>query len=163
MQSLKEEILKNYATKFTLTYDNLVKKNFKELSDETKVILAKSRLVYIFENIDKLRSLSKILDNLLTSVIQKEEEKKRPYNLQFQNVFIKPDAYTDVEIKVNGKHSFHLHSVILKRLSGKIGDMVTDEKKKVINIQLGEKEDAGVFLLMLRLFYPKLHVDLNIG
>ena len=163
MQSLKEEILKNYATKFTLTYDNLVKKNFKELSDETKVILAKSRLVYIFENIDKLRSLSKILDNLLTSVIQKEEEKKRPYNLQFQNVFIKPDAYTDVEIKVNGKHSFYLHSVILKRLSGKIGDMVTDEKKKVINIQLGEKEDVGVFLLMLRLFYPKLHVDLNIG
>lgn len=163
MQSLKDEILKNYATKCILTYKNLTKTNFKELSDETKLVLAKSRIVYILVNNEKLKHLAEILDKLLTSIIQKEEVQAKPYNLPFQNVFMKPDGYSDVEIKVNSKHSFYLHNVILKRLSGKIGDLVTDEKNKVVNIQLDKNEDVGVFLLMLRLFYPKFHVDLSTG
>lgn len=163
MQSLKDEILKNCATKFTLTNKNLVKKNFKELSDETKLVLAKSRFVYILEGIKKFKPLAEISDKLLTSVIQKVEHLTKPYNLPFQNVFSKPDSYSDVEIKVNCKHSFHLHRVILKRLSGKIGEMVTEENMKVVNIQFDKNEDVGVFLLMLRLFYPRFRVDLSPG
>ena len=163
MQSLKDEILKNHATKFILTHRNSIKTNFKELSNQTKLVLAKSRFIYILENMEKLKNLAEILDKLLSSVIRKEKVLVKPYNLQFQNVFNKPDSYSDVEIKVNSKHSFYLHRVVLKRLSGKIGDMMTDDKNKVINIQLNKNEDVNVFLLMLRLFYPKFHLDLSTG
>ena len=165
MQTLKDEILQNHAKKIFLNRGTLEKNNFKELSYETKMILAKSRIVHILESFEQehVKYMAKVLDENLTAILQKRETQKKPYKLSFQNVFNKPDDNSDVEIKVNGKYSFHLHRLTLKRLAGTIGDMVIEEKNSEVNIQLDKNEDVGIFLLMLRLFYPKHHVDLSPG
>ena len=168
MTALKDEIIKNHASDHIKWNSGaLESKEFKELSEDTKVEIAKHQFTNIFNSLamsaeNRAKYLSELMD-IIENLKTKNRPTERKYDLPFQNVFKTPTEHSDIEIVVSKTHSFHLHKQTLKRLSGKFKHLIEnnkDDNLKKMNIELEEKE-LNVFLLMLRFMYPKYQVQLQ--
>lgn len=168
MYALKDRILKNHVQQIRLNFEITQSTMFKKLSEDIRFILLKSNLIQCLrqrikskQGIQVIEALDEVLDAILN---KKEPTKSKSYKLPFQNVFEKADEQSNIEIRVDGKHSLHLHQIVLKRLGGTLGEMILDDKEKNIhNIYLDNNENVEVFLLMVRFMYPKHFVNLSLG